>query len=43
MLAALGGLGLGVVLGPEAPLLALGGGLGVLAIQLVRRDAPAQS
>ena len=42
MLAALGGLGLGVVLGPEAPLLALGGGLGILAIQLVRRDAPPQ-
>jgi len=42
MVAAVGGLGLGVVLGPEAPLLALGGGLGILAIQLVRRDAPPQ-
>jgi H+/Cl- antiporter ClcA len=42
MLAAVGGLGLGLVLGPEAPLLALGGGLGTLALQLARRDAPPQ-
>jgi H+/Cl- antiporter ClcA len=42
MLAAVAGIGLGLVLGPEAPLLALGGGLGTLAIQLVRRDAPPQ-
>jgi H+/Cl- antiporter ClcA len=40
VLAALASLGLGVVLGPEAPVIALGGGLGVLAIRLVRRDAP---
>ena len=40
MLAAVAALGLGLVLGPEAPLLALGGGLGILALQLVRRDAP---
>jgi H+/Cl- antiporter ClcA len=40
MLAAIATLGLGLVLGPEAPLLALGGGLGVLAIRLVRKDAP---
>ena len=40
MLAAVATLGLGLVLGPEAPLLALGGGLGVLAIRLVRKDAP---
>ena len=33
-------LSLGVVLGPEAPLIAIGSGLGVLAIQLLRRDAP---
>jgi H+/Cl- antiporter ClcA len=33
-------LGLGVVLGPEAPLIAMGSGLGVLAIQLLKRDAP---
>ncbi len=40
VLAALATLGLGVVLGPEAPVIALGGGLGVLAVRLVRRDAP---
>ena len=40
MLAALASIGLGVVLGPEAPLIALGGGLGLLAIRLARRDAP---
>jgi chloride channel protein, CIC family len=40
MLAAVATLGLGLVLGPEAPLLALGGGLGILAMRLVRRDAP---
>ena len=38
--AALVGLGLGVVLGPEAPLIALGGGLAIWAVQLVRRDLP---
>ena len=42
MLAAVATIGLGLVLGPEAPLLALGGGLGVLAIRLARRDAPPQ-
>ena len=42
MLAALATLSLGVVLGPEAPLIALGGGLGVLAVRLVKRDAPAR-
>ena len=36
-------LGLGVVLGPEAPLIAIGSGLGVLAVHLVKRDAPAQA
>ena len=40
MLAAVATLGLGLVLGPEAPLLALGGGLAIFAIRLVRRDAP---
>jgi H+/Cl- antiporter ClcA len=40
LLAALATLSLGVVLGPEAPLIALGGGLGVVAMRLVRRDAP---
>jgi H+/Cl- antiporter ClcA len=42
VLASLAGLGLGVVLGPEAPLIALGGGLGVLAVRMVRREAPRQ-
>jgi len=40
VLAALATLSLGVVLGPEAPLIALGAGLGVCAIRLVKRDAP---
>jgi H+/Cl- antiporter ClcA len=40
VLAALAGLSLGVVLGPEAPLIALGGGLAVLAVRLARRPAP---
>jgi len=41
LLAAVASLSLGVVLGPEAPLIALGGGLGVCAVRLVQRDAPA--
>jgi H+/Cl- antiporter ClcA len=40
VLAALATLSLGVVLGPEAPLIALGAGLGVCAIKLVKRDSP---
>jgi chloride channel protein, CIC family len=40
VLASLATLGLGVVLGPEAPLIAIGSGLGVLAIHLAKRDAP---
>jgi len=40
-LAALATLSLGAVLGPEAPLIALGGGLGALAVRFVARDAPA--
>jgi len=43
VLAAFATLGLGVVLGPEAPLIALGGGLGVIAVRLVKRDAPART
>jgi H+/Cl- antiporter ClcA len=39
-LAALGTLSFGVVLGPEAPLILLGSGLGVLAVRLTARDAP---
>src|SRR5207342_1091812 len=33
-------LSLGAVLGPEAPLIAIGSGLGVLAVHLIKRDAP---
>jgi len=36
-------LSLGVVLGPEAPLIAIGSGLGVLALHYLKRDAPAQA
>jgi H+/Cl- antiporter ClcA len=43
VLAALATLSLGVVLGPEAPLIAIGGGLGVLAIRLLKRDTPART
>jgi len=42
-LAALATLSLGVVLGPEAPLIAIGSGLGVLAMRLAVRDAPQQA
>ncbi|MEV7648581.1 chloride channel protein [Arthrobacter sp. NPDC089319] len=40
ILAALTTLSLGAVLGPEAPLIAIGGGLGALAVHLVKKDAP---
>jgi H+/Cl- antiporter ClcA len=33
----------GAVLGPEAPLIAIGGGLAALAVRTVKRDAPAQA
>jgi len=36
-------LSLGVVLGPEAPLIAIGGGLGALALHLLRRNALPQA
>jgi H+/Cl- antiporter ClcA len=42
IIAALATIGLGLVLGPEAPLIALGSGLGALTIRLARRDAPPQ-
>ncbi|WP_231642682.1 chloride channel protein [Saccharomonospora sp. NB11] len=42
-LAALGTLAFGAVLGPEAPLIALGGGLAALAVRALRRDAPEQA
>ena len=40
LLAALATLGFGAVLGPEAPLILMGSGLGVLAVRLASRDAP---
>ena len=40
LLAAIAAIGLGVVLGPEAPLMALGGGLGYLFVNMIRKDAP---
>ena len=43
LLAALASVGLGAVVGPEAPLIALGGGLAVLAVRLGRRPVPAQA
>ena len=43
LLAATAALGLGLVLGPEAPLIALGLGLGVLTLKLVRKDTPQQA
>src|SRR3954468_5969270 len=39
LLAALATLAFGAVLGPEAPLIAMGSGLGVLAVRLAARDA----
>jgi H+/Cl- antiporter ClcA len=43
LLAGLASIGLGAVVGPEAPLIAMGGGLGALAIRLANRDAPAEA
>jgi H+/Cl- antiporter ClcA len=43
LLAALATLSFGVVLGPEAPLILIGSGLGVLAVHLAARDTPAQA
>ena len=40
LLAAIGTLSFGVVLGPEAPLILMGSGLGALAVRLAARDAP---
>ena len=42
VLAALASIGLGAVVGPEAPLIALGGGLGIFAARRLQRDAPEQ-
>jgi Voltage gated chloride channel len=43
LLAALAGLALGAVIGPEAPLIALGGGLAIALVGLVKRNLPQQS
>ncbi len=40
VLASLATLSLGAVLGPEAPLIAIGGGLAALTVRLAKRDAP---
>ena len=40
LLAAVASIGLGIVLGPEAPLMALGGGIGFLTIRALRKDSP---
>lgn len=42
ILAGMASIGLGVVIGPESPLIALGGGLGVIAIRRARSDATDQ-
>jgi H+/Cl- antiporter ClcA len=42
LLAAIASIGLGLVVGPEAPLIALGGGLGLFAVHLVNKNAPAE-
>jgi H+/Cl- antiporter ClcA len=39
-LAGIASIGLGLVVGPEAPLIAIGGGLGFLTVRAIRRDAP---
>jgi hypothetical protein len=43
LLAALAGISAGIVLGPEAPLIALGGGLGFAMIRLLRSSAPGET
>jgi H+/Cl- antiporter ClcA len=42
VLAGLASIGLGCVIGPEAPLIALGGGLAVAIVKLARKQAPDQ-
>lgn len=43
VIAAFVSLALGAVVGPEAPLIAIGSGLAVLLVHLVKKDAPAQA
>jgi H+/Cl- antiporter ClcA len=42
-IAALASISLGAVVGPEAPLIALGGGLAVWVVRLIKHDLPAQA
>jgi H+/Cl- antiporter ClcA len=42
LLAAIGTIGCGLVLGPEAPLIALGAGLALLTVRMTRREVPQQ-
>ncbi len=42
ILAGLASIGMGIVIGPEGPLIALGGGLAVATIKLARKQAPSQ-
>jgi H+/Cl- antiporter ClcA len=43
VIAALAGISLGPVVGPEAPLIAMGGGFAVAAVRLIKRDLPTQT
>lgn len=43
ILAALAGLALGAVIGPEAPLIAIGGGLAAAVVRRAKNDVPEQS
>lgn len=43
LLAAIGTIGFGLVLGPEAPLIALGTGLAILTVRATRRELPDQA
>jgi H+/Cl- antiporter ClcA len=42
LLAGVAGISFGIVLGPEAPLLALGPALAVITVSMLRRDTPSQ-
>jgi H+/Cl- antiporter ClcA len=42
-IAAVASISLGVVVGPEAPLIALGGGVALLAVRLVKQDIPSRA
>lgn len=43
LIAAVASIGLGAVVGPEAPLIALGSGVAALAVRLLKRDADART